>query len=74
MTPLAPVAADAAMKLVSGKVVHHLGEDGAAGVHAPLWAPHRAGRNGADGNSNRKQRGWALTPRPSMSWVHSPSR
>jgi hypothetical protein len=38
MTPLAPVAADAAMKFVSGKVVHHLGEDGAARVHAPLSA------------------------------------
>lgn len=44
MTPLAPVAADAAMKFVSGKVVHHLGEDGAAGVHAPLSA-HRLWRH-----------------------------
>ena len=36
MTLVAAVAADTAMKFVSGKVVHHLGEDGAAGVHAPL--------------------------------------
>lgn len=36
MAPVAPVATHAAMKIVSGKVIHHLGEDGAAGVHAPL--------------------------------------
>ncbi len=74
MMPVPAVAADTAMKLVGGKVIHHLGEDGAAGVHAPLWAPTRAGRNGADGNSNRKRRRWTLTPRPSMSCVQSPSR
>ena len=38
MSPVAAVAADTAMKFVSGKVVNHLAEDGAAGVHAPLSA------------------------------------
>lgn len=36
MTPVAAVTADTAMKLVGGKVIHHLGEDGTTGVHAPL--------------------------------------
>ena len=36
MSPVAAVAAHTAMKLVSGKMADHLGEDSAAGVHAPL--------------------------------------
>ena len=39
MPPILAVAADATMKLVSGKVVDQLREDGTAGVHGPLSAP-----------------------------------
>lgn len=74
MALVAAVAADTAMKLVSGKVIHHLAEDGAAGVHAPLSAPHGPDANHVDGNSNRKRWRWPLTPRPSMSCARSPNR
>lgn len=55
MTPVAAVAADTAMKFVSGQVIDQLGEDGAAGVHRPLSAANGGSGNG-NANSNRKRR------------------
>jgi hypothetical protein len=57
MPLVAAVATNTAMELVSGKVADHLGEDSAAGVHAPLSAA-TAVRQGAarpSRNSNRKR-------------------
>ena len=36
-TTIAAIAFDALAELIGGQVIHQLREDGAAGVHAPLW-------------------------------------
>jgi hypothetical protein len=70
MSPVTAVAAHTTMELMSGQVADHLGEDSAAGVHAPLSTPKDRDAGGpirAGGNSNRKRRQVNLTSAPSVS-------
>src|SRR5450755_499938 len=70
LSKIAVVTRDAFLKLVGGKMLHHLGEDCSANMHAPLSglktvrpaSPH-TGESGSK-SSNRKIWKWHLTVDP----------